>query len=341
MNELQSTTTLASDPRPILPPEASKRRKLKVIVIGPNGGGVRKTKTALVLGSVATAAGYTVIYVCGDRGIGSLSSSLKTGGPNRVELLPDEETNTYAASLLALCEVENADLIIIDLGANEMLNSKSRRTLREALRQLKNLGHETYVVLSLVPNKVGLHNDAANFARQMSRDAEIVIAFHGRDEGADLSCYEELKQDYRSVEIPADQLGVLGLIANAGVTPFDWCAAPEPGFELAAAWTAQNLLKVAGQSSMARMLDAHLAVPVLSKLAQKNPAATYQNRTSRWQVCDACLTADAREITSQRAILRLQLDAPDSEVLAAARAFIAAAAQRRRAEEMSRAKYGT
>lgn len=325
MTDLKSTTTLAAVPPPVLPPEPRKKRKLKVVVTGPNGGGVRKTKTALAIGSVAAAGGLTVVYVCADRGIGSLQVSLKEGGPNRVEYLPEQETDTYADTLLAIADEADAGVIIIDLGANEMLNAKSRRTVRPALRQMKALGHDTFVVVSLVPGKVGLDEDAATFARQMSKDADIVLALHGQDEGGDLSQFEELIGDYPSVTMPSDQLGILQLIAAAGVTPFDWCSMRVDGFQLAAAWTAHNLLQLAQQPMMTSIAGGDLAVPVLADFSKGRPRPFYTGRNSRWQVTDACLAADAREITTKWTLLGLPAAAGDDAVLAAARAFIAAA----------------
>lgn len=336
MTDLKSTTILATVPAPVLPPKPRKKRKLKVIVIGPNGGGVRKTKTALAFGSVAAAAGYKIIYVCADRGIGSLSASLRAGGPNHVELLPEEEAPNYATTLVALAQSHDADLAIIDLGANEMLNSKSRRTIKAALRQLKALGHDTFVVLSLVPNKVGLDDDASHFARTMSGVAQIVLAFHGRDEGGELAAFNELKEDYPSVEVATDQLGILGLIAAAGVTPYDWCAAPKPGQKIAAAWTAHNLMLLAKQPIMAEILEGDLAVPVLASLAEHRPVLFYLNRNSSWQVRDECLAADAREIAAQRALLGLPADADAAAVLVAARALIAASAAMKEAHRTAK-----
>lgn len=324
MNSLNSTTTLATMPAPVLPPEPNKKRKLKVIVIGPNGGGVRKTKTGLVIGSVAIAAGLIVIFVCADRGIGSLSASLKEGGPNRVELLPDEETGTYADVLIAIADEADADVIIIDLGANEMLNGKSRRTVRAALRQMRALGHDTFVVLSLVPGKVGLEDDAANFARQMSREAEVVLALHGQDEGGDFSKFEELTADYPSIDVPTDQLGILGLITAAGVTPFDWSAARISGFEMAAAWTAHNLLQLAEQPVMIDIARSDLAVPVLAELSKGRPVSFYIGRNSKWQVSNGCLAADALEIAALRALKTLTVDVDDTTLIVAARTFIRA-----------------
>lgn len=319
-----STTTLASTPAPVLPPRPKKKRKLRVIVVGPNGGGVRKTKTALVLGSVAAAAGLVVIYVCADRGIGSLSASLKEGGPNRVELLPDEETGRYADTLIALADDADADVIIIDLGANEMLNSKSRRTVRAALRQMKEIGHHTFAVLSLVPGKVGLEDDATNFARQIGKEAEVVLAFHGQDEGSDLSRFDELRNDYASISVCTDQLAILELITAAGVTPFDWCATPVSGFELAAAWTAHNLMMLAKQPGMNDLVHGNQAVPLLAALAQRRIVHTYTGRNQKWQVSNECLAADAREIMTKRSLLDLSPDAEEAALLSAARAFIVA-----------------
>lgn len=115
------------------------------------------------------------------------------------------------------------------------------------------------------------------------------------------------------------------MITRAGVTPFDWCAAPTPGFELAAAWVAHNLMQLAQQPAMIELAKGDLAVPVLSSLAQDHPVPFYRGRNNKWQVTNECLTADAREITTQRALMRLASDADDASVAIAARAFIAAA----------------
>lgn len=337
MNDLKSTTTLAAVPPPVLPPK--RKRKLKVIVIGPNGGGVRKTKTALTIGSVAKAAGLIVLYVCADRGIGSLSASLMEGGPNQVELLPEEEVGNYADALIELAADANADVIIIDLGANEMLNSKSRRTIRAALRQLKALGHDTFALLSLVSGKVGLDDDAANFARQMSNRAQVVLALHGEDEDVDLSEFAELREDYPSITVFTDQLGILGLITSAGITPFDWCVSHVPGFEIAAAWTADNLLQLAKQPAMIALAQSDLAVPVLSKLATDRPVRSYTGRNNKWQVTNECLEADESEIITRSALTRLAPEADDASVLTAARAFMAAARTAKAAQTASKAAH--
>lgn len=335
MTDLKTNTSLSSTQSP----QSFGQRKLRVIVVGPNGGGVRKTKTSLAIGSVATAAGSKVLYVCADRGIGSLSASLKEGGHNHVEMLPDEETSNYSETLLAIAKQVGADVIIIDLGANEMLNSKSRRTIRAAMRQLNALGHQTFTVISLVHGKVGLDDDASNFARQMSRDGEILLAFHGVDEGGDFSQFQELRGDYTSVDVPNDQPAILAMITSAGVTPFDWCSVPTPGFEMAAALTAHNLCELARQPGMADLVNGLSAIPVLSDLAKKRPTQTYSNLTRRWQVSDECLSAEVPEHTLGLALLRLDSRSTDAEVLDAARAFMAASKTAREARVSAQSTY--
>ena len=337
MDQLKTTSTLASVPAPELPPNPkTHKRKIKVIVVGPNGGGVRKTKTVLVVGGIATAAGYRVVYVCGDRGIGSLSKSLKVGGPNRVEFLPGKETDTYADTLLSYAEEEDADIIIIDLGANEMLNGKSQRTILAALDALKMRGHETYVLLSLSPGKVALEDDAANYAMPMSKVATVILAFHGRDEGGDLGKFHELARDYPSIDVASDQLGVLGLISEAAVTPFEWCAAPQAGFELAAAWTANNLMQLAKQPVMVDLLGGDRAASVLADLAQRRPRHSYSGRNAKWQVRNEALLADAAEIVARSVLMSLPRDASDDAVIGKARAFIDASRAREAAYRLAK-----
>lgn len=70
--------TVPDHPIPNASPVAPKRCPTKsVTVVGPNGGGVKKTKTTLVIGSAMKACGRDVLFLCGDPGIGSLSQSLR------------------------------------------------------------------------------------------------------------------------------------------------------------------------------------------------------------------------------------------------------------------------
>lgn len=337
--DLLSTTPLATMPAPNLPSEPKKRTRIKVIVIGPNGGGVRKTKTTLLFGSIAAAAGYKVLYVCADKGIGSLSTSLKVGGRNPVDHFPQQETGEYHVELLSRAEEVGADVVIIDLGANEMLNGVTSRTLRAALSHLRELGHETFVVLSLVAGKVGLDDDASNFANRMQKHAEILLAFHGRDEEGDFLKLDKLKADYDHVEVPTDQVGILNMITAAGVTPFEWCNAPPAGFEMAAGWMASNLHQLAQQPPINGMLGGTAAVPVIARLMDRKPEAHYTGRNAAWQVHNSVLLTDAAQILAQRALTALGLAADDASVLTAARAYIAASAERRKARLAARQAY--
>lgn len=316
MTNLNIGSHLSSTPAPRLP------RKIQVFVIGPSGGGVRKTKTTLALGATCTAAGRRVAYICADRGIGSLSRSLKAGGPNPVEFLPGKEENNYSETILAYAEAENADVIIIDLGASELLNAKSRRTVLAALTSLRAGGHDTYVLLSLTPGKVGLEDDAATFARPMTSVAEVILVFHGRDEGGDLRKFDDLTEEYRSIYMPSDQQAILDLVTEAECTPFDWCSAPPKGFKMAAAMMAHNLLQLSKESVVRDILGCNDGIPKLVELSKGAPRRVWDGRNARWEVHDAALRADEVHLFAQDELLKLHRTSTDNEVLRAARALI-------------------
>ena len=209
-----------------------------------------------------------------------------------------------------------------------MLNTAYRRTLRKAFADLKAGGHETFVMISLVPGKVGLEEDAAQFASKMEKVATVVAVIHGREDGGDFAQFDELKQDYDFAEVPNDHSAILDLITEAGVTPFDWCATPVPGFSQAAAWMASNLHKLASQPTMIKVIGTDAAVPVLANLSQGRPKRSYNGRNARWQVRDEVLTADAAMIAADEALRGVGGDATDTDVVRLARDYIAASSHR-------------
>lgn len=304
--------------------EMPENGKFSFILGGPNGGGIRKTKEALMLGSILEAAGRRVLYVCADRGIGSLSASLRVGGPYRVEFLPEEQTADYADTLEKIAKEDGYDAIVIDPGANEMLNGSSRRTITQAMRDCGDRGHNVFVCLSLVAGKTGLEDDAVNYARQMAPRAKVMLALHGAETGVDFSPFQELIDIHDCVTIREDQPAILNLIAAAQTTPFDWCRQTGDEFTLARRWMAHNLLCLAREPAMSKIVDTSKAIPVLEALAANRPSPTYENRILPWQVKDEVLDADARHIRARTALEAMSLDASDAELASAARNYLRA-----------------
>ena len=328
MNQFSNTTSLASTTAPNVP-EGWSSSTPDIIVIGPNAGGSNKSKTAKYLASIAMAAGHKVMLVDADPGIGSLSGSLAVG-QYAVYEFPTEESATYGASILAQAKALGATFIIIDLGANEMLRGTMSRTVKAMLEHAKAAGCRTYVILSLIPFKVGMEDDADNFGSRFRSVATIVTFYHGREKGGDFTKIDALQDTFDlTAEVPSDELAIVGLIAGERVLPLDFARSPQPGFSIAAAWAAQNLLKFAQQDSIKLMLGSSAAWPELEQLAQKAPLTHYNSRTNKWQVRDDVLAADAKEISSRQALLGLNTQADDATVLIAARAFISAASKAR------------
>lgn len=333
MTNINSTTLLANQGRVDLPYNGT----LSVILGGPNGGGIRKTKKALMLGSIIEAAGGRALYVCADRGIGSLSASLLVGGGQIVEFLPEEETPDYANTLENIARENGCTSIIIDPGANEMLNASSRRTLIKTLRDFGDRGHNAFVVLSLVAGKVGLEEDALNYARQMAPRAKVMLALHGAESGVDFSPFAELIESHDCLTIREDQPAILSLITAAKMTPFDWCCQSDDDYSLARAWMAQNLLCLAREPAMSKIIDTSKAIPKLQALSAKCPWPTFDNRIHRWQVKDNVLVADAMQIRACRALERISPDANDAELANAARNYLRATRARLEAQNAAKA----
>lgn len=328
-----NTTTYLSNQGTVEMPENSK---FSLILGGPNGGGIRKTKQALMLGSILEAAGRRVLYVCADRGIGSLSASLRVEGPYRVEFLPEKPTSDYADTLEKIAKEDGYDAIIIDPGANEMLNASSRRTITETMRDCGNRGHNVFVCLSLVAGKIGLEDDAINYARQMAPRAKVMLALHGAETGVDFSSFQELIEVHDCVTIREDQPAILNLIAATRTTPFDWCRQNGDEFTLARRWMAHNLLCLAQEPAMSKIVDTSKAIPVLEALAANRPSRTYDNRIFRWQVKDEVLNADAHQIRARTALEAMSPDASDTDLASAARNYLRATQARIKAQNAAK-----
>lgn len=284
-------------------PTLKKWPAKSVTVFGPNAGGVKKTKTTLVIGSAMKACGRDVLLVCGDPGTGSLSFSLKEGGPHHVDHFPTAEDPDYAEALVASLSARNLDHALIDLGANVMLSAANSRTMRKALQDLRAMGHETYVVISITSGKAGLDNDAANFARQFGNIADVRLAIHGNARELEAKTYSHLTDIYPSFDVPEDDPAILRLIKDAGVTPFDWCQSAPVDFQMAAGLMAKNLIELANQPNILPMIDAHAVSQCLQTIAAKRPGIRYKNLEERWQVCDDVLRTNQDEI---RALQRLR-----------------------------------
>lgn len=230
---------------------------------------------------------------------------------------PTVEDPDYAEALVASLSARNLDHALIDLGANVMLSAANSRTMRKAFQDLRAMGHETYVVISITSGKAGLDNDAANFARQFGNIADVRLAFHGNARELEEKTYSHLTDIYPSFDVPEDDLAILRLINDAGVTPFDWCQSAPKGFQMAAGIMATNLIKLASQPNILPMIDAHAVSQCLRPIAAKHPKITYNDLTQRWQVCDDVLGANQAEILALRR-LRSQSDGDSDAALAKA-----------------------
>jgi len=266
----------------------------------------------------------SVLYVCADRGIGSLSASLKVGGEYRVEFLPSEECADFGQQILDIADNGGFTHVVIDPGANEMLNGASRRTISKMTRDLKEKGHKIFVLLSLVTGKVGLEDDAANYARQMAPKAEVVLALHGADEGRDFGKFIDLTDVHPSMTICEDQLAILNLVTSAREAPIDWCANNKNIYSLAKALLANNLLQLAREPVMSKLANTSQAIPILESLAQDRPEHIYSHRIHSWQVTDNVMRAASIEISARNAVEQASVDSSDADLAAAARNFIRA-----------------
>lgn len=325
MNQIKNSTSLASTSVPKAPDRWYPSTP-DIYVIGSNAGGAQKSKTTKYLASVAKAAGHTIMLIDADPGIGSLSASLAVG-EYIVDEFPTEESATYGASLLARAKALGATIVIIDLGANEMLRGTMSRTVKAMLEHAGAAGCRTFVILSLIPFKVGLDDDADNFGNRFRRVATVATFYHGREKGGDFGKIDALKDTFDlTAEVPSDELAIVGLVADQRVLPLDYARRPQPGFTMAAAWVARNLLKFAEQDAIQHMLGSAVAWPELEQLARRAPSRYYTALTNKWQVHDDALVAAAAKISAEFALKRLAQGTDDGVVLAAARAFIDASA---------------
>lgn len=298
--------------------------RLRFDVKGPSSGGVGKSEDAKATASIAKAAGLHVVLVDGDAGLGSLSASL--GSEYRVRDFPIAEDRDYGPALLAMMIAEEADLVILDLGANAMLRGSASRTLRPALPWLRANGVETRVSINMHSGKSGLFEDAETFIDRFADDADVVLNIR---EGGDTSQFDALKSRVDFVDvIPVHMPGTLELIRERKVLPIDWVRNPQPGFQMAAAMHARDLLNRARQSSMKNWISSAAGEAALEFAARGAPRRWYTVRDTAWKVSDVALSADEAYLQSEDRLRALSELASDQEVLSAARTVLRARSER-------------
>lgn len=307
-------TTLSTLPTPGQPP-------ITVITVGPNSSALRRTQLCLLLGSIASAAGSTVLYVCADRGVGGISSRLSGSDRYHLEHFPVEEDRHYGERLVKIASSIRATVVIIDLGPNVLLDIKPRRTLDFALSYLKTAGHHIHVLLSLVRHKVGLGDDAEKFAKRFEKIATISLAFHGGHQVGECPAIDELKLRYASFVVPSNSIAVINLITKSGSTPFDWCSTPTDGYSRATGMIARTLWKVANSPAILSMLNCRQGLPVLHALSRVQSEPQDCGETQNWQIRDELLKVEYDKKTTLVAIQILEPDEPDWLFLALAKEY--------------------
>ena len=295
---------------------------LTVITVGPNSSALRRTQLSLILGSIASAAGSRVLYVCGDRGVGGLSSRLRGAGAYHLEHFPVEEDRNYGERLVKKASSVGATVIIIDFGPNVLLDIKPRITLDLALSYLKTAGHHIHVLLSLVRGKAGLGEDSEKFARRFERVGTVSLAFHGGHVAGECPLLDEMKSRYATFDVPSNSIAVLNLITKSGSTPFDWCSAPIEGYGRGAGMIARTLWNVANTPVILSMLNCQAALPVLYAMAKDQPEPSDRGEVLKWQVRDDLLKAKSDKRIALVAMQILALDEPDYLILAVAKKCI-------------------
>jgi hypothetical protein len=327
---------------PTFEPPVGTKIMPRVVVIGPNAGGARKTTSAMEIASAGIAAGHKVLFVCADHGLAGLSNSLRLGRYS-VQSLPDVETAEFGNDLLKKAAEIEATLIILDLGGNSLLLTPNTRMVRGFVSLAKSQGWATFVVISLISPKIGIVEDAFNFGNRFAAIATVVLFFHGREDGADFSEYSLLLEtNPLTVEVPNKHPAMVHLLNQEQLIPIDFALNAGAPFEMAAGIFAKNLITFATQPAITQMLGFEWsAPPELSALAKHAPSHQYANATERWQIVDEVLIARQNEILTRFELLTLGRNADDATILGAAKNFIAATDDRNAIEQSAKSSAGS
>jgi hypothetical protein len=287
-----------------------------LLASGSKAGGGAKTSVLLATTSLALLAGVRVGIIDADA-TGTSAISHRVQHPD-VPVIPLVEGTPVSA---LLDQLVRCDLILFDVGANELTSERTFIPLMRMVARLGGRDGNAAMLVSQIPNKANIVDDMVRAADKLGDLLDIHIVQQNVDGTGTFDALPQMLAALPRHAVPHLTPTVLNMSLGRGRLPADLIRDGAPGYDRLRGLWAAHLLRVAMSGDFAQWLNLEAALPVLKQVAQLAPRRALPPRIPASQLTDDVIDgwASVHDLHD-----RLDKNDNDAALAAATRRYLAA-----------------
>lgn len=287
-----------------------------LLASGSKAGGSAKTSVLLATTSLALLAGLRVGIIDADA-TGTSAISHRVQLPD-VPIIPLVEGMALPT---LLDQLGDRDLILFDVGANELTTPRTFIPLMRLVARLGGRNGNAAMLVSQIPHKSNIIDDLTRAVDALDDLLQIHIVQQNVDGSGAFDALPPTLAALPRHQVPHLTPTVLNMSLGIGWLPVDLIRDGLPGYEQLRGLWAAHLLSLATSGNFARWLSLDAALPVLKQAAQLAPRRALPSNIPALQLTDAVVDgwASFHELHN-----RLDADDNDATLAAATRRYLAA-----------------
>ncbi len=237
-----------------------------LLASGSKAGGSAKTSILLATASLALLAGMRVGIIDADA-TGTSAISHRVQRPD-VLVVPLVK-GTHVSKLFD--QFASFDLILFDVGANELTSEQTFLPLMRLVAQLGGRNGNAAMLVSQIPHKSNIIDDISRAADELGDLLDIRIVQQNLDGTAAFDALPPTLTALPRYEVPHLTPSVLNMSLKRGWLPADLIANGVHGYQRVRGTWAAHLLHIAMSGGFAHWLGLDTALPVLTEISQLAP----------------------------------------------------------------------
>ncbi|USU11339.1 hypothetical protein NF701_12355 [Sphingomonadaceae bacterium OTU29THOMA1] len=252
-----------------------------LLASGSKAGGSAKTSVLLATTSLALLAGLRVGIIDADAN-GTSAISHRVQRPD-VQIIPLVD-GTQVPTLLD--ELEGCDLILFDVGANELLQEQTFATLADLAHRVGGCDGNAAMLVSQIPHKANIIDDMRGTVNALGDLLDIHIVQQNVD---GTGAFDDLPPTLAMLPrhaVPHLTPTVLNISLGRGRLPADFIRDGVPGYQRLRGMWAAHLLHIATCGDFARWLGLEAGLPLLKRVAQLAPRRALPARVTAPRLTD-------------------------------------------------------
>lgn len=287
-----------------------------LLASGSKAGGSAKTSVLLATTSLALLAGLRVGIIDADA-TGTSAISHRVQHPD-VPVIPLVESTQVSA---LLDDLTDRDLILIDVGANELTNERVFLPLIRLVTRLGGRNGNAAMLVSQIPHKSHIIDDMTGAVNALGDLLDIHIVQQNID---GTGAFDDLPPTLAMLprhEVPHLAPTVLNIPLGPSQLPADFIRDGVPGYQRLRGMWAAHLLHIATCGDFAQWLSLEAGLPLLKRVAQLAPRRALPAKVTASRLTDEVIDGWATVLDLHD---RLDTNDDNATLGAATRRYLAA-----------------